>query len=149
MRRFLYLRILAMIHLVCITCCIAAVVVVITNEKQFSDGGLLITGTVVFLLCAFPSISILFMYTRYYPDKDIPGNVMIANRIGNGIAWFGAFIVLLAAISILTMENKADYEPAFICASYALLTVVQLITGNRLIKTIRRNARLTLVNSFN
>jgi hypothetical protein len=138
-----------MISLVLITCCLAAVVVVITNGKQFSNGGILITGALVLLLCAFPSSSILFIYTRYYPDKDIPGNVMIANRIGNGIAWFCALIVLLAAISMLALENEVDYLSAFICALYALLTVVQLIMGTRLIKTIRQNARLNLENSFN
>ena len=147
MRKFLYLRILVMVNLVVI---ILTLVAMVMAYKEISKVGF-IAGEILFALCIPSGIYILLVYSKYYPGKEIPDVVITGYRMAQAAGWVSGpviFLVMVTLIQSVAVGESNGMVAICMCGIVSLLTIVQLLAGNRLIKIIRHNARLNLENSF-
>jgi L-asparagine transporter-like permease len=155
MKKFLYLRMVAITN-----CVILALfmVVLLANWREYADGNKLyeffITGLILTLLALHTGF-ILFLYYKYYPSSEIPASVTICFRIADTICWICVVLLFLTLIVLLFFDTgnqayhtRGYYTVLIMSVLLSLLIMVQLTGGHRLLKTIRRNARQQLENSF-
>jgi len=154
MKNFLYLRILA------ITTClilVACMIMILTNWKQYLHGGtlnvLIINETILSLMAAH-SVIILFIYYRYFPDKEIPKSMHVCYKVSRVVGWICVVFLLVAMVTVLVFSGEdletepEGYLTIYLCTTLSTLMMVQLFGGARLVKAIRKNARRQLENSF-
>lgn len=157
MRNFLYLRLVATVTLVTL------VSYMVYFPSRYSplilrlDWMMFALNEGVFALFITNSLSVLFIYYRYYPQKEISKVSIRFYWISFVIAilWACSMVFIFFAMLIYEKLGKDDglagnerHVQMWLSLAIAGLLVVQLIGGRRMIKTIRKNARAQLENSF-
>jgi hypothetical protein len=161
MKKFLYLRIVAIVTLVAIITYIAFIVYFWLTRISSSNWYIPALSLTVLALLASHSIIVLFIYHKYYPDKEINKAAMTYYRLSVICCWILNGLLLLSIVITMaiamTFEQSPDpvlsgKRPEYSFHLYTFLSAiiigVQLIGGQRMLKTIRQNARHQLENSF-
>ena len=152
MKKFLYLRInaligiIACIVLLCYT--LSAIEHVKTHVFLFVLFSLSMLG-----LPVLHNLLIIFIYRRYYPGKEIKNVFKTLNFI------FSIFCIIILLIFITSVaifptqtfreeDKPLAYMTIAITALLCITTTIQIIGSFRLIKIVRENSQLQLEASF-
>lgn len=99
------------------------------------------------------NLLILFIYRRYYPNREVSKALRILNIILNVICIFDLIVFLITTAASTTRaypnEDKLQtYIDFTIVALLCITTTIQIIGSFRLIKIVKENAQLQLEDSF-
>jgi hypothetical protein len=151
MRKFLFLRVLAISNLVITMSCMA---LTLSTWNTFSARGQLpsiFIGLAMLLPLALNSFFILYLFWKHYPDTEVPKPLRVGYRIVDVLCWIIVVILLLGPLLLLLESGEkttGDYIGSAFCLFFGIFMIAQLVLGGRLLRSIVQNARLALENSF-
>jgi hypothetical protein len=155
MQKFLYLRIIAITTAAIILALMIYIFVIFKNFFDHSN-----TLKTICLgegsMAAFlgHSILTLFIYYKYYPHTEVSRVAKVTAIILSILCWLNIAFILLFVLQmavVIMNNNSAKSDQVLVCITLFLIGIlyfVQLLGSRRLLKTIQRNARLQLENSF-
>lgn len=152
MKNFLFLRINALVGI------IAGIVLLCYTLSAAIEH---VTYVFLFVLFSFimlglpvlHNLLIIFIYRRYYPEREISKALRILNILLNIICIFDLVVFIFSAATFSTSKYREDdkLEAHMMLAVTVLLcitTTIQIIGSFRLIKIVRENAQLQLEDGF-
>lgn len=153
MKKYLYLRILAAINMVIAVICMVLLLRFLNSSSNTDAIYSFLIGETIFATLAAHSGFILFIYNKYFPDKEMPRAAVVCYRINEVLGWLAAVFLSLVFVFAMPDLRESEFGIAHMtlvfCGVMAVLMMIQMVQGMRLVETIRENARLTLENSFN
>ena len=114
----------------------------------------LIITEALFAIMMSHNILSITIYIRWYPNQQIPKAASTLYRISEVGCWICLLILLAGLLLYISMpdENRQMTTGIYIvlisCFTLIASFVIQIIGGQRMVKTINRNARLQFENSF-
>jgi hypothetical protein len=101
----------------------------------------------------FHNLLILFIYNKYYPEREIGKPFRTLNTILNILCSINLLIYIFSVAISSTHEYKeadklATYMSVALSVVLCITTAIQIAGSYRLFKTIRENAQLQLEDSF-
>ena len=157
MKHFLYLRIVATVILVAFLSYMIYFISHYSVNIIRDDWKMLALNEFMFALFTTNSLSVLFMYYKYYPDKEIPKAAIRFYWFSFVVACLCFAFMMFIFFSMLIYEmNGGDdglagnerHWQMVITLIIEVLLIVQLTGSRRMIRTIRKNVRQRLENSF-
>jgi type VI protein secretion system component VasK len=108
----------------------------------------------LFILAGHAMLHLQIM-NLYYPDRLVPGSLVITRIILSILSWAGVVILSIVFIQFLQVYKgwaRSDLNARLIYSTLLLLTIVsflELILQTGLIRHIRKNHNKHLLNSIN
>lgn len=116
----------------------------------------LLAELTMLVVCGLPFIHnlfIIFIYRKYYPEKEILKSHKIFNKVLSILCLLDLLLILLINFSLIMyiIRKIGDQITTNVLILFSILSitiVIQVTGGFRLIKIVRENARLQLEASF-
>src|SRR5262245_27814256 len=148
MRKFLYVRIAAIISVVVVLTNLTRSVYIFYKYWNFSVWWQFSINLLFIGSFAFNGLILLYLYDRHYPDKIIPTALMRTYRVSYVMAILQCgFSVFALVMNFLEGESTSTFE-VFAFSTLLAAYLVQLIGGKKMVQYIRLNARKQLEDSF-
>lgn len=148
MKKFLYLRITAFIIIVGIVALLAFSIYFWIGHFNIKFWYRTALVLVIFAMFACQSVLILFIFRNYYPDKEISRTYKVCYHVSAIYSIIWSLVFIGGTVYDVAKSYKMDTISMLVLSVSIITTFIQFFGGRRLLKTIRRNARQQLENSF-
>jgi hypothetical protein len=148
MKKFLYLRITAIIAIMHVTAIMIYIISGWIGHFNYRNWYWLVLNEGLLALFLCQSFLVLFIFRNYYPDNQITKTYKICYHLSATFALIFNIFFILAVIFEVTNGKPITVVPILVISFMTITTMVQFVGGWRMIKTIQRNALLQLESSF-
>ncbi|MFT3825070.1 MAG: hypothetical protein QM731_14195 [Chitinophagaceae bacterium] len=154
MKKFLLLRILAIVYLVVVSFAFIIQLATINNERNTTDAWAFFCLMISLINMICQSIVILIIYHKYYPATEIRTSSMVFHRIVFVSSWVCQAFLLFAVVGFFFTDSDISSltQEDFIIAGTVLLiiaiNIIQTLGARRIVKTIRKNYFVQLEEAF-
>lgn len=154
--RWKVFRVGAILQLICSSSLLVMVIIQFTMSIPKGDLFWIISGWMfmLFALAGHAIMHLQIMY-RYYPDRLVPGSLLILRIILSLLSWISVLILSLVFVQVLLKYDawgRSDLKLKLIYLTLILVTTVsilELILQSGLIRHIRKNHHQQLLDSIN
>jgi hypothetical protein len=153
MKKFLYLRVNAILGIA--ISIISFCYTITTGIRNPGMNRHLVELLLVFVygLPLFHNLFVVYIYQMYYPEREIRKPHKVINLTLSILCLLDlllliAFICSLISYSMHNIGDRIMYIMMFFFSILSITMLIQVIGGFRLIKVVKRNVRLQLIDSF-
>jgi L-asparagine transporter-like permease len=157
MKKFLYLRIIAVITAAILVFFMFTTLMALYIQASNKSLWDLLMYEAFLLLFISHSTIILYLYKKHYPDIEIPGNTSFWYILSVIAGWLAVIFIIFIIIGMSFPTEKRHGQTnidrghlivLIIISLLGILLIIQLSGAMRMVKTIQKNARQKLEDSF-
>ena len=148
MKKFLYLRITAIILIVAVFALMVYLVYLWMGHFNYTYLVRFVLIQVMLAMFSSQSVLILFIFRNFYPDREISKTYKIFYLLSVIFTILCNLFFIGGTLYDVVKGHGVDTIPMLILVFLISTALIQILGGRHMIKTIRRNVHQQLENSF-